>query len=213
MGAQRQADEKTNSGVVAETMKLPANSSCGYQIMDCSPHTVTKYLTDEKTHSANNSKMFERLNHIADQLYEVELVKLEIEHREQIIVGFFILQYAKLRMLEFDYNFFKKFCDTDKYEELEVDIDSLYSTLSEESLEDVFSQKKTGEWDQLRSKDCTDNFTANATDNFSPEFNGMSTRNMMVTESRDFLKKSLDGQNCCTCVAKPTATQAQQRKE
>ena len=78
-------------------------------------HTVTKYLTDEKTHSAINSKMFKRLNHITDQLYEVELVRSEIEHSEPIIVGFFILQYAKLRMLGFYYNFFEKFCDTDKY--------------------------------------------------------------------------------------------------
>ena len=84
--------------------------------MDRSRHTVTKYLSDEKTHSAFNSKLFKRLNHITDQLYEVELVKSEIEHREPIIVGFFILQYAKLRMLELYYNFFKKFCDTDKYE-------------------------------------------------------------------------------------------------
>ena len=81
-------------------MKLLANSSYGFKIMDRSRHTVTKYLSDEKTHSANNSKMFKPLNHITDQLYEVELVKSEIEHREPIIVGFFILQYAKLRMLK-----------------------------------------------------------------------------------------------------------------
>ena len=60
--------------------------------MDRSRHTVAKYLTDEKAHSAINSKMFKRLNHITDQLYEIELVKPEIEHREPIIVGFFILQ-------------------------------------------------------------------------------------------------------------------------
>ena len=73
--ARRQGDESPNSSVVAETMKLLANSSYGYQIMDRSRHTVTKYLTDEKTHSAINSKMFKRPNHITDQLYEVELVK------------------------------------------------------------------------------------------------------------------------------------------
>ena len=110
--------------------------------------------------------MFKRLNHITDQPYEVELVKPEFEHREPIIVGFFILQYAKLRILELYYSFFKKFCDTDKYEELEMDTDSLYLTLSEENLEDVFLPAKRAEWDQLRSKDCNDNFTANATDNF-----------------------------------------------
>ena len=137
MDARRQGDENPNSSVVAETMKLLANSFNGYQIMDCSQHTVTKYLNDEKTHSAINNKIFKRLNHITDQLYEVELVKSEIEHREPINVVFFILQYAKLRILELYYNFFKKFCDTDKYEELEMDTDSLYLALSEENLEDV----------------------------------------------------------------------------
>ena len=166
--ARRQGDENPKSSVVAETMKLLANSSFGYQIMDRSRHTVKKYLTDEKTHSAYNSKMFKRLNHITDQLYEVEIVKSEIEHREPIIVGCFILQYAKLRMLELYYNFFKKFCDTDKYDELEIDTDSLYLALSEENLEDVIVPEKRAEWDQLRSKDCNDNFTANATDNFFP---------------------------------------------
>ena len=56
--ARRQSDENPNSSVVAETMKLLANSSHGYQIMDRSRHTVTEYLTDKKTHAAINSKLF-----------------------------------------------------------------------------------------------------------------------------------------------------------
>ena len=106
VNARRQGDENPNSNVVAETMKYLANSSYGYQIMDPSRHTVTKYLNDEKTHSAINNKTLKRLNFITDQLYEVELVKSEIEHRGPIIVGFFILQYAQLRMLHLYYNFF-----------------------------------------------------------------------------------------------------------
>ena len=100
MDARRQGDENANSSVVAEIMKLLANSSYAYQIMDRSRHTVTKYLNDEKTNSAFTSKLFLRFNHITDQLYEVELVKSKFENREPIIVGFFLLQYAKLRMLE-----------------------------------------------------------------------------------------------------------------
>ena len=71
-------------------------------------------------------------------------------------------------MLELYYNFFKKFCDTDKYEELEMDTDSIYLALSEEKLGDVILPEKRAEWDQLRSTDCTDNFTANATEFFFP---------------------------------------------
>ena len=60
-----------------------------------------------------------------------------------------------------------------------MDTDSLYLALSEENLEKVILPKKRAEWDQLRSKDCTDNFTANATDIFSPELAAMPTRNMI----------------------------------
>ena len=112
--------------------------------------------------------MFKRLNHITDQLSEVKLAKSEIEQREPIIVGFFIVQYAELRMLELYYNFFKKFCDANKYEELEMDTNSLYLALSEKILEDVILPEKRAEWDQLSSKDCSDKFTVNATDNLFP---------------------------------------------
>ena len=108
--ARRAGDENPLSGVVAETMKLLGNSSYGYQIMDRSKHTMTKYLGDEKTHKAINNQFFKRLNIVAKDLYKVELVKSTIEHREPIIVEFFILQYAKLRMLELYYNFFDEFC-------------------------------------------------------------------------------------------------------
>ena len=79
--ARRQRDENPNYSVVAETLNLLTISSYGYQIMDRSRDTVTKYLTNEKTYSAINCKLFKRPNHITDQLYKVELVKSEIEHR------------------------------------------------------------------------------------------------------------------------------------
>ena len=184
-------------------MKLLANSSYGYQIMDCSQHTVTKYLTDEKTHTVIISKMFKRLNHITDQMYEVELVKSEIENREPITVGFFILQYAKLRMLELYYRFFKEICETDKYEELGMDTDSLHLALSEENLEDVIVPEKRADWNQLLSKDCIDKITANATENFFPELAVIPTRSI-IRENRVSSKKSLDVQKCCVSVAKHT---------
>ena len=165
--ARREGDENPNSSVVAETMKLLANSSYGYQYMDRSRHTVTKNLNDEKRHGAIHTKLFKRLDHINDQLYEVELAKAEFEHREPIIVGFFILRYAKLRMLELYYNFFEKFRDANKFEELEMDTDSLYLALSEKELYDCIREQSKAEWNFLRT-DCKHDFTANATTNFFP---------------------------------------------
>ena len=112
--------------------------------------------------------MFKRLDHINDQLYEVELANAEVEHREPIIVGFFKLQYAKLRMLELYYNLLNKFCDVNKFEELEMDTDSLYLALSEKELYDCIREEATAEWELKRTEDCKDDFTANTTTNFFP---------------------------------------------
>ena len=157
-----QGDENPNSSVVAEIMKLLANSSYGYQILDRSRHIVTEFLTDEKPHAAINSKLFKELDHVNNSLYEVELVKAQIEHKEPIIVGFFILQYAKLQLLELYYNFFTRFCDVNKFEKLEMDTYSLYLALDEEELEDCKRPEMRAEWQRLRSNDCVDSFTADA---------------------------------------------------
>ena len=58
--ATRQGDENPNSSVVAEAKKLLANSSYGYQIMDWSRHTVTRYLRDGKTHATIKKKTVQK---------------------------------------------------------------------------------------------------------------------------------------------------------
>ena len=166
--ARRQGDENPNSSVVAETMKLLAKSSYAYQIMDRSRHTVTKYLADEKTHAAINSKLFKKLDHVNNSFYEVELAKAQIEHKEPIFVGFFILQYGKLRIMELYYNFFTRLCDVNKLAELEMDTNSLYLALDEKELEDCIRPEMRAEWQRLRSNNCVDNFTADAVANLFP---------------------------------------------
>ena len=96
------------------------------------------------------------------------MAKAEIEHREPIIVGFLILQYAKLRMLELYYNFFERFCDVNNFEELEMDTEFLYLALSEKDLYNCIREESMAEWGLLRTEDCKDDFTANATTSFFP---------------------------------------------
>ena len=165
--ARREGDENQDSSVVAETMKLLGNSSYGYQIMDRSRQTETLYLNDEKTHKAINNRRLRRLNNVSTDIYEVELVKSTVEHREPIIVGFFILQYAKVRMLELYYNFFDKFFQ--KFEELEMDTDSLYLVLAHENLYECIKPEMRSIWNEMRRNDCTDFFHANSSSNFFQE--------------------------------------------
>ena len=97
--ARRQKDENPISCVFAETMRLLTNSSYGFQTMDRSRHSFTKFTNDEKTHAAIHKKLFNRLGQTNDQLHEVELAQSEIEHKGLIFVGFFILQEANWEAL------------------------------------------------------------------------------------------------------------------
>ena len=166
--ARTNVDDNPNSSVVAETKKFLANSSYGYQITDRSRHTVTKYLTDEKTHAAIISKLSKKLHHVNISLYELEFADAQIEHKEPIIVWFFILQYAKLRMFELYYNFFTRFRDVNKFEELEKYTDSLYLALAEKEMEDFIRPEMRAEWQRLRSNDLVDSFTADTVAFFFP---------------------------------------------
>ena len=73
-------------------MKRLANSSYGYQNMDRNRKTLTKHLSDEKTHAAINSQLFKELDCVNNALNEVELAKTLIEHKELMFVGLFIVQ-------------------------------------------------------------------------------------------------------------------------
>ena len=108
------------------------------------------------------------MNELPEQIYEVEMSKTRIEHKEPIIVGFFILQYAKLTMLQLKYNFFSPFCDKNKYELIEMDTDSLYMALSEEKIDEIIRPEMRSVWYWMRQSDCNDNFAANSSSNFFP---------------------------------------------
>ena len=66
-------------------------------------------------HAASENKLFNRLVVIGEQLFELELVKLEIEHKHPNSVPFFS---GSMRMLELYFKFSRKFCEIDKWQEL-----------------------------------------------------------------------------------------------
>ena len=96
VNARRQGDQNYNSSVVAETLRLPANSSYGYQIIDHSRHSVKTNMNDKKTQAGINKKTFQDVWTYQRSSSQGIVAKSEIEHKESIIVGFFILQFAKL---------------------------------------------------------------------------------------------------------------------
>ena len=134
--------------------------------MDRSCLSVTLYINDEKTLAAINNIFFKRLEHINQHFYKEKLAKSETEHQEPTNVGFFVMQYANLRMLELFNSFSTKFGDFDKYEEMQLDTDPLYIALAEKKCYDCIREEYSWDWEWLRSSDSNDSFTADARSNF-----------------------------------------------
>ena len=72
-----------------------------------------------------------------EEYYEIEKDKKSLRMNLPIQLGYFILQYAKLRMLQLYYDFMLKFVNRDDFEYCEMDTDSAYMALAGPSLESV----------------------------------------------------------------------------
>ena len=98
--------------------------------------TNTTYTKDEKAvDRALRSVWFDDLNEIGD-IYEISTRKPRITIRRPFQIGIAVQQLAKLRMLEFYYDFLDRFVDRRDYELIRMDTDSVYFALSGNSLED-----------------------------------------------------------------------------
>ena len=71
-------------------------------------------------------------------------------------------------MLELYYTFFTRFCDVNKFKELEMDKDSLYLALADKELEVCIRPEMRAERQSLGSNDCAESFTADAAANLFP---------------------------------------------
>ena len=94
-------------------------------------------------------------------------------------------------MLKLYYNFFDKFCEVNKFEELKMDIDSLYLALAENNLDDCILPSKRAERTEKRSKDSRDDITADAKNKFFPVLADLNIRNMTI-ENQDCSRRSSD---------------------
>ena len=96
-----------------------------------------KYCDDVRVPLLINDPFFQELNVISDDCYEVGMGKKSIRLDMPTQIGFFILQYAKLRMLQFYYDFIDTYIDRSDFEYCQMDTDSAYIAFSSENFEDL----------------------------------------------------------------------------
>ena len=149
--ARRAGDADPSKAIIADTMKLVGNSSYGKTITNKERHRQVKFCDDDEVPSLINSPFFRELNPIDDNTYEVESSKKKIKLDLLLQVGFFVYQYAKLRMLQFYYDFLDKYLHRSDYEYCEMDTDSAYIAISGECLEDLVKPEMMHEFELDKS--------------------------------------------------------------
>ena len=173
-GARRAADQDKNKRQLGDTAKLKGNSFYGKMIENLEKHMNTKFTTDENLiDKIFRGPYFDDLEEISNGVFEVSQRKRRVTITRPYQCGIAVYQLAKLRMLEFYYDFVDKFCDRRDFELIQMDTDSFYMALSAEDFDDIIKPEMKELYKEEKKKWLvTDEYSKRVQGLFKPEFKG-----------------------------------------
>ena len=107
--ARRAGDADPDKAIIADTMKLLGNSAYGKTVTNIDRHRNVAYCTEVGSSACINNKRFRQLDVVTDNAYEITSNKSRVTYDLPLHIGFFVYQYAKLRMLQFYYDFVDRY--------------------------------------------------------------------------------------------------------
>ena len=172
--ARRAADQDKNKKQLGDTAKLKGNSFYGKMIENLEKHISTKFTRDEKLiDKIFRSPFFEDLEEINAGVFEVRQRKRQVTITRPYQCGIAVYQLAKLRMLEFYYDFLDKFCDRRDFELIQMDTDSFYMALSAEDFDEIIKpEMKELYKEEKKNWLVTDEYSKRVPGLFKAEFQG-----------------------------------------
>ena len=128
----RKGDADKDKALLAEVFKLLGNSAYGKAV---ERQNKTLYTRDEEEFDKHlRSAWFKDLEEIGAP-YKIELRKDKIAITRPFQVGIVVYQLAKIRMLQFYYEFLDLYFDRRDFELIQLDTDRMYFAFSREKLE------------------------------------------------------------------------------
>ena len=172
--ARRDADNDKNKKQLGDTAKLKGNSFYGKMIENLEKHNSTKFTTDEKLiDKIFRSPFFEDLEEINAGVFEVRQRKRQVTITRPYQCGIAVYQLAKLRMLEFYYDFLDKFCDRRDFELIQMDTDSFYMALSANDFDEIIKPEMKELYKEEKNNWLvTDEYSKRVPGLFKAEFQG-----------------------------------------
>ena len=183
-------DEDPDKAIIADTMKLLGNSGYGKTVTNVDRHRDVKYCTEIGTSALINNKRFRQLDVVTEDAYEIEMNKSVVKYTLPLHIGFFVYQYAKLRMLQFYYDFVDRYVERPLFQYCEMETDSAYIALAGESIDGLVRADRRAHYFRHRSQwlpaECCDE---HEDDYVCARIAG---RPWTVTESGCFARKAFD---------------------
>ena len=169
----RTGDVDKSKALLADIFKLLGNSGYGKLIEALERQTNVIYTKDEKVvDRALRSAYFSDLDEIGEA-YELESRKPRITIRRPFQIGIAVYQLAKLRMLEFYYDFLDRYIDRRDFELIQMDTDSNYLAISGKSLEDIVKPDMREEFEKEKKNWLAwDKWSGRTPGLFKKEFEG-----------------------------------------
>ena len=128
--ARRGGDTHPDKKILADSFKLLGNSAYGKTLTNLAKHNTVTFVHPSKVPNLITQPLFKKTTPLTDAIQEVEMSKKTVRWNLPNHIGFFVYQYAKLRMLEFHYDCIDRYLSRDDYQLCEMDTDSLYLALS-----------------------------------------------------------------------------------
>jgi hypothetical protein len=152
-------------------MKLFGNSAYGKTITNKENFSSTSYATEDNISKKINNPHFKDLEKLYGDTYEVSSTKREIKMDLPLQIGVAVYHLAKLRMLEFYYDFIDKYIERKDFELTEMDTDSNYFAFSEDSIDKLIKPHMRKEYEKDKY-----NFLPSESQELHPTFNVEGTR-------------------------------------
>ena len=150
----RNADKGIIPTIQGDTSKLIDNSAYGSMLLDPTKHRSVKYAFNSNRVSQQvNQPTFRHFSKLDNDFYEIEHAKRQTILNMPIQLGFFVLQYAKLRMLDFYYNCIDYYLDRTDFQYCSMDTDSAYFSMSGDTLESLVQSDKLPHYNLVK-KSC-----------------------------------------------------------
>jgi hypothetical protein len=154
--ARRQGDADPDKSILAEMEKLFGNAYYGKTVTNKEKHTKVNYYSErrneQKIDSAISKNSFLDLTEMDNETYEIISSPRSIKLDLPMQVGFFVYGYAKLRMLEFYFDFMLNAFDRSDFEYCEMDTDSAYIAFSSTDWKSLLKSSFKADYEKCMAK-------------------------------------------------------------